>query len=73
VVRNRAASEVRMPAVDLAVTDPQGQTTARRVLFAAELGQDATSLPAQGEATLQAMLSLGEHRVAGYTVELFYP
>ena len=62
VVRNRAASEVRMPAVDLAVTDPQGQTTARRVLFAAELGQDATSLPAQGE--LGAMLRARRERDA---------
>ena len=46
---------------------------ARRVLSVAELGNAADSLPAGGELSLQAMLDLGEQRVAGYTVELFYP
>ena len=73
VVQNKAPTEVRMPAVDLVLTDAQGQTLARRVLTAAELGQSAEQLTAGGEATLQATLDLGERRVAGYTVELFYP
>ena len=38
-----------------------------------ELGQTAQSLPPRGEVAFQAMLELGEQRVAGYTVELFYP
>jgi predicted Zn finger-like uncharacterized protein len=73
VVQNRAPTSVLMPAIDLALTDGLGQTTARRVLSAAELGSTAESLPAGGEITLQATLDLGERRVAGYTVELFYP
>jgi len=73
VVQNKAPTEVRMPAVDLVLTDAQGQTLARRVLNASDLGQPADRLPAGGEATLQATLDLGERRVAGYTVELFYP
>jgi hypothetical protein len=73
VVHNRASTDVRMPAIDLALTDTQGQTTARRVLTMAELGQSAQSLPPHAELALQAMLELGEQRVAGYTVELFYP
>jgi len=73
VVQNRSALPVRMPAIDLALTDPQGRTMARRVLSAADLGQALDSLPPRGEAALQAMLDLGERRVAGYTVELFYP
>ncbi len=73
VVQNKAPTRVRMPAIDLALTDGQGQTTVRRVLSAAELGQTADSLPPLGEVTLQATLDLGERRVAGYTVELFYP
>lgn len=73
VVHNRASTAVRMPAIDLALTDTQGQTLARRVLTMAELGQSAQSLPPRGELALQAMLELGEQRVAGYTVELFYP
>jgi predicted Zn finger-like uncharacterized protein len=73
VVRNKAPTPVRMPAVELTLTDAQGLTTARRVFGAAELGQPARSLPAGGELPLQATLDLGEQRVAGYTVELFYP
>jgi predicted Zn finger-like uncharacterized protein len=73
VLQNKAPTAVRMPAIDLALTDTEGQTTARRVLTAAELGNPAESLPAGGDVTLQATLDLGGRRVAGYTVELFYP
>jgi predicted Zn finger-like uncharacterized protein len=73
IVRNQARTPVRMPAVDLALTDAQGLTLARRVFGAAELGQPASSLGPGGETLLQATLDLGEQRVAGYTIELFYP
>jgi predicted Zn finger-like uncharacterized protein len=73
VVQNKAATPVRMPAIDLALTDAQGQTMARRVLVAAEMGQSGDSLAGASEAALQATLDLGERQVAGYTVELFYP
>lgn len=73
VLQNKAPTAVRMPAIDLALTDTQGQTMARRVLFAAELGNPSDSLPARGEVALQGTLDLGARRVAGYTVELFYP
>jgi hypothetical protein len=73
VVQNKSSTTVRMPAVDLVLTDGQGQTTVRRVFSASELGHSGDSLPARGEASLQATLDLGERRVAGYTVELFYP
>ena len=73
VVQNKAATRVRMPAVELTLTDTRGQTVLRRVFSAAELGQPADELPAGGELALQATLALSGHRVAGYTVELFYP
>ena len=73
VIQNRAPVVVRMPAIELALTDTQGQTMARRVLRATELGNDSPSLPARGEVAFNATLELGEQRVAGYTVELFYP
>jgi len=73
VVQNKAPTVVRMPAFDLALTDTQGQTVVRRVFTAAELGHPAEQLPAGGELSLQATLDLGERRIAGYTVELFYP
>jgi len=73
VLQNRASTVVHMPAIELALTDTQGQTMARRVLYAAELGSSADSLAPRGEVLLQATLELGETRVAGYTIELFYP
>jgi predicted Zn finger-like uncharacterized protein len=73
VVQNKASTIVRMPAFDLALTDIQGQTVVRRVFTAAELGQTVEQLPAGGELSLQATLDLGDRRIAGYTVELFYP
>lgn len=73
VVQNKAATIVRMPAFDLALTDTQGQTVVRRVFTAAELGQPVEQLPSGGELALRATLDLGDRRVAGYTVELFYP
>ena len=73
VVQNKAPTAVRVPAFDLALTDTQGQTVVRRVFTAAELGHPDQQLPAGGELSLQATLDLGERRIAGYTVELFYP
>jgi predicted Zn finger-like uncharacterized protein len=73
VIQNRAPVVVRMPAIELALTDTQGQTMARRVLRATELGNDSPSLPARGEVAFNATIELGQQRVAGYTVELFYP
>ena len=74
MLQNRAPTAVRMPAIDLALTDTQGQTMARRVLRGRRTGQHApTACRHGGEVALQAMLDLGEQRVAGYTVELFYP
>ena len=73
VLQNKAPTVVRMPAIELTLSDTQGHTVVRRVLTAAELGQPAEQLPAGGELALQATLDLGERRVAGYTIELFYP
>lgn len=73
VLHNRAATPVRMPAIDLALTDSRGQVTVRRVLYASELGQDAAALAPRAEIALGATLDLGDRPVAGYTVELFYP
>ena len=73
VLNNRSATEVLMPAIDLALTDALGQTMIRRVLYARDLGQPATTLAANSELALQGLLDLGELRVSGYTVELFYP
>lgn len=73
VLHNRADTAVMMPALDLALTDPQGQLVARRVLPVAELGVAQPALQAGQELPIKVLLSTGERRVEGYTLELFYP
>ena len=73
VVRNRAAIELAMPAVDLVLSDSQGRIISRRVLSASELGTSASTVRGGTEFALQATLAVAEHRVAGYTIEVFYP
>lgn len=73
VLRNKADLALALPAVELAVTDPAGQLVSRRVLQAAELGATQGSIAPGAELPLQALLGAGEKRLAGYTVEIFYP
>ena len=73
VLRNRADTALLAPALELSLTDSQGKLTVRRVLRLAELGLAQTTLPAGQAVTLQAVLSAGEQRIDGYSVELFYP
>jgi predicted Zn finger-like uncharacterized protein len=73
-VRNRANWAVAMPALDLTLTDPRGEIVTRRVLRAAELGGAAPeALAAGAEWSALATLDVGERRVTGYTIDLFYP
>jgi predicted Zn finger-like uncharacterized protein len=72
-LRNRADTAVLAPALELSVTDTQGKLVARKVLLLTDLGVSTTTLEAGAELPLQALLNTGERRVAGYTVELFYP
>ena len=73
VLHNRADTALMMPALDLTLNDAQGRPVARRVLQAAELGAPQTVLRAGEELPIKALLSTGERRVDGYTLELFYP
>jgi predicted Zn finger-like uncharacterized protein len=73
-VRNRAGWAVAMPALDLILTDPRGEVVTRRVLRASELGPSAPqALAAGAEWSALATLDVGDRRVTGYTIELFYP
>lgn len=72
-LRNRAALAVALPALELSLTDGQGQLVARRVLSAKELGVNQATLGAGRELQLQATLQAATAPVAGYTIELFYP
>jgi predicted Zn finger-like uncharacterized protein len=73
VLRNRAPIELAAPAIDLSLTDAQGQLIARRVLSLAELGLPQKSLAASSELPMKALLAAAERPVAGYTIEVFYP
>ena len=72
-LRNRAEMAVACPSIELSLTDPQGQLLARRVMQVADFGVAATTIAAGAELPLQALLSTGDRRISGYTVELFYP
>ena len=72
-LRNRGTVPVTMPSVDLTLTDTAGQLVARRALNPSDFRiADAVVAPGS-EAALQLLLSAGNPRVSGYTVEVFYP
>ena len=73
VLRNRGASPVAMPSVDLTLTDAGGQLVARRMLSPREFRSASTLIRPGTESPLQLVLVAAGARVTGYTVEVFYP
>ncbi|HZV94222.1 MAG TPA: zinc-ribbon and DUF3426 domain-containing protein [Caldimonas sp.] len=71
-LRSRSRIALRTPSIDLTLTDGNGRLVARRALSPKDFGV-AGVLPAGAESALQFMLATGNYRVAGYTVEIFYP
>lgn len=72
-LRNRDAVALQLPWLELALTDTRGQTVARKVLSPADLGVSQPTLAPGRDVSLQALLDTGERRVAGYSIEIFYP
>lgn len=75
-LRNSAAVDVAMPAIELSVTDAQDQALSRRVLLPAEFGAASLVLPAGGEWGSKLSLNVksgGAERIAGYRLLAFYP
>ena len=72
-LRNRGAMALAVPSIDLGLTDAAGQLVARRMLAPAEWRVATAAIPAGTELPLQLLLTTGGARVAGYTVEVFYP
>lgn len=72
-LRNRADIDIAAPALDLSLTDPQGQPIARRVLQMSDLDLPLRVLKAGTELPIQVPLGIGDRQVSGYTVEIFYP
>ena len=71
-LRNRADVAVAVPAIELALTDLQGNLVTRRALLPHDFRADET-LAARADTTLRLDFRTPGHRVAGYTVEAFYP
>ncbi|MFN3415218.1 MAG: zinc-ribbon and DUF3426 domain-containing protein [Caldimonas sp.] len=71
-LRNRADVPLAVPAIELALTDLQGQLVARRALLPSDF-RSGDTLAARGDLTLRLDFRTPGHRVAGYTVEAFYP
>ncbi|CAN5317691.1 hypothetical protein BH11PSE9_BH11PSE9_37980 [soil metagenome] len=72
-LRSRSAIALALPSVDLSLTDVSGQLVARRAITPQDFRAASPLLPPGGEAALQLLLSTGNPRVTGYTVEIFYP
>lgn len=73
VLRNRAATPVATPWLELSLTDANGELVARRALSPAELNAAGPAIGRGAESGLSAFLSTGTTRITGYTVEVFYP
>lgn len=73
VLRNRGDTALLLPSIDLSLTDSAGALVARRVLGAAELGAQRTTIAPGQELPLQALLLSSQRPLTGYTIEIFYP
>lgn len=72
-LRNNDRVPVMLPALELTLTDAQGQVVTRKVLSAAAMGASGETLAPGGTVKLQGVLAGGERKLTGYTVEIFYP
>ena len=71
-LKSRSTLVLTLPSIDLSLTDGDGRLVARRALGPRDFGAAAVIQPG-AETALQLMLNAGSARVAGYTVEIFYP
>ncbi|MEO5696597.1 MAG: DUF3426 domain-containing protein, partial [Burkholderiaceae bacterium] len=73
VLRNRGTTAIALPAVDLNLTDANGQLVARKVLLPRDFKMSSEPMAAGADAVLQLALAVDGAQVSGYTVEIFYP
>jgi hypothetical protein len=75
-LRNRGATRVAMPAIDLTLTDSNGKPVLRKALIASDFqpiqGGGRTLAPG-GEQALGMVFKVSELSYTGYHVEIFYP
>ncbi len=77
VLKNRAASEIAVPAIELALTDTQEQAVLRRVLQPGDMAAAPGNIAPHGEWTASMELAVTEEasisRIVGYRLLAFYP
>jgi predicted Zn finger-like uncharacterized protein len=73
LLRNRGTTELLLPSIDLSLTDSTGRLIARRMFRSNEFLAEPMLVAAGADSALQVVLTAGTERVAGYTVEVFYP
>jgi predicted Zn finger-like uncharacterized protein len=71
-LRSHGAVALKVPSVDLSLTDGNGRLVARRALSPRDFGAAALIQPG-AEAVMQLMVNAGSARVSGFTAEIFYP
>jgi predicted Zn finger-like uncharacterized protein len=76
-LKNQAAMEVAMPALELTLTDAQDQPVVRRVLMPAEMGANPGVVAPASEWSASLALAVAPSangaRIAGYRLLAFYP
>ncbi len=76
-LKNAAATDVALPAIELSLTDAQDQALMRRVFQVGELGLPSDVLAAGSESAVSLALGIktngNAERIAGYRVLAFYP
>jgi hypothetical protein len=76
-LRNTAAIDIEMPAIELALTDPRDQAVIRRVILPAEFGAPSAALASAsvwtGSLALNVQPGASSDRIAGYRLLAFYP
>ena len=71
-LRSRSRVALMVPSVELSLTDSSGRLLTRRAVAPRDF-RAAETIAAGSELSMQALLGTGSARVAGYTVEIFYP
>lgn len=72
-LHNIARHAVRPPALELLISDSQGQTLVRRVILPEELQPIPAAIEPDGVWRVDTLLKVGSLKVAGFSTELFYP
>lgn len=76
-LKNKAPIDIAMPAIELALTDPQDQPVIRRVIHPAEFGAASDRMAGgsmwNGAISLNVKPGANGERIAGYRLLAFYP